>query len=300
MPAAAPHRATGRHRTAVRRPVLPHLPFRRLWAFALRAIKGFRKNQGFLLAGAVAYYSLLSLIPLLILVLIALSSVLNPDQVLSTLGEYLDYIVPGQAAALVSELRVFLTHRDAVGVVLVVTMLFFSTLAFTVLENALSVIFYHRAATKHRHFVVSALMPYVFIVFLALGLLLVTVVSGKLAIMATRDIVVFGDPTSLDGLSGYLLYLIGVAGEILLLTAIYLVMPVGHLSFRQALIGGASAGILWEITRHVLVWYYGTLSQVQLVYGSLATAVMLMLSVEIGAVLLLLGAQIIAEHERSR
>jgi len=300
MPAAAPHRPPGRHRTAVPRLVLPHLPFRRLWAFALRAIKGFRKNQGFLLAGAVAYYSLLSLIPLLILVLIALSSILDPDQVLSTLGEYLDYIVPGQAAALVSELRVFLTHKDAVGAVLVVTMLFFSTLAFTVLESALSVIFYHRAATKHRHFVVSALMPYVFIVFLAFGLLLVTVVSGKLAVMATRDIVVFGHPTSLDGLSGYLLYLIGVAGEILLLTAIYLVMPVGRLSFRQALIGGASAGILWEMTRHVLVWYYGTLSQVQLVYGSLATAVMLMLSVEIGAVLLLLGAQIIAEHERGR
>jgi YihY family inner membrane protein len=299
MPAAAPHRPLDRQRTAVPRLALPpHL--RRLWAFALRAIKGFRKNQGFLLAGAVAYYSLLSLIPLLILVLIALSGVLDPDQLLATLGEYLDYIVPGQAPALVSELRVFLAHKEAVGGVLVVTMLFFSTLAFTVLENALSVIFYHRAATKHRHFVVSALMPYVFIVFLALGLLLVTVVSGKLAVMATRDIVVFGDPTSLDGLSGYLLYLIGVAGEILLLTAIYLVMPVGRLSFRQALIGGASAGILWEMTRHVLVWYYGTLSQVQLVYGSLATAVMLMLSVEIGAILLLLGAQIIAEHERGR
>jgi len=50
----------------------------------------------------------------------------------------------------------------------------------------------------------------------------------------------------------------------------------------------------------VLVWYYGTLSQVQLVYGSLASAVMVMLSVEIGAVLVLLGAQIIAEHERVR
>ena len=299
MPAATKRRAPSRYR-ATAALTLPHLPFRALGVFALRAIRGFRANQGFLLAGAVAYYALLSLIPLLILVLVALSGILDPDQLLATLGEYLEYIIPGQAPAIVSELRVFLTHKDEIGVVLVVTMLFFSTLAFTVLENALSVIFYHRAATKRRHFVVSALMPYVFIVFLALGLLLVTVVSGRLAVMATRNIVVFGDPTSLDGLSGYLLYLMGVAGEILLLTAIYLVMPVGRLSFRQALIGGASAGILWEMTRHVLVWYYGTLSQVQLVYGSLATAVMVMLSVEIGAVLLLFGAQIIAEHERMR
>ena len=88
------------------------------------------------------------------------------------MAEYLEYFVPGQAAALVSELRVFLIRKEAIGAVLLVTMLFFSTLAFTVLENALSVIFYHRAAATRRHFVVSALMPYVFIVFLALGLLL--------------------------------------------------------------------------------------------------------------------------------
>ena len=35
-------------------------------AFALRVLKAFRKNQGLLLAGAVAYYALLSIVPLLI------------------------------------------------------------------------------------------------------------------------------------------------------------------------------------------------------------------------------------------
>jgi len=94
------------------------------------------------------------------------------------------------------------------------------------------------------------------------------------------------------------LYLLGVAGEILILTAIYLVMPVGRLSFRHALIGGVSAGLLWEFTRHVLTWYYSTISQVRLVYGSFATAIAVLLSVEIAAIVLLLGAQVIAEYER--
>ena len=82
------------------------------------------------------------------------------------------------------------------------------------------------------------------------------------------------------------------------MTAIYLVMPVGRLSLRHALIGGVTAGLLWEVTRHLLVWYYGTMSQVRIVYGSLTTAILVMLSVEIGAILLLLGAQVIAEYER--
>ena len=83
-----------------------------------------------------------------------------------------------------------------------------------------------------------------------------------------------------------------------MLTSIYLVMPVGRLSLRHALIGGVTAALLWEITRHVLVWYFATLSQVSVVYGSLTTAIVVLLSLEIAATLLLFGAQVIAEYER--
>lgn len=266
--------------------------------FALCVLRAFRKNQGLLLAGAVAYYTLLSLIPLLILMLIALSHVIDQARLLATMTEYLEFIVPGQSEALVGELRAFLDHGQVIGGVLLVTMVFFSALAFTVLENAMSVIFYHRVDMRRRRFVVSAIMPYLFIVFLGLGLLVVTVVAGKLGALATHNITFFGVPHSLSDLSDYLLYLLGVVGEILILTAIYLVMPVGRLSLRHALIGGVTAGLLWELTRHLLGWYYGTMSQVKVVYGSLTTAILALLSVEIGAILLLLGAQVIAEYER--
>src|SRR5215208_3021154 len=193
-------------------------------AFALAVIKSFRANQGVLLAGAVAYYTLLSLVPVLIIVLIALSHVFAEERLLITLREYLGFVVPGQSDALVEELRTFLTHREVVGGVLLVTMVFFSAMAFTVLENAMSVIFFHRVAVRRRHFLVSAAMPYVFIVFLALGFLIVTVGAGSLAALATRDVLIFGELRSLDKLSASLLYLIGVLGEILVLSAIYLVM----------------------------------------------------------------------------
>lgn len=273
---------------------------RRLGVFALRVLKGFRANQGLLLAGAVAYYTLLSIIPLLILMLIALSHVIDTSRLLSTLGDYLEFVVPGQSSALVEELRTFLANRDVIGPVLLFTMVLFSALAFTVLENAMSVIFFHRVAIRRRRFVVSALLPYLFILFLGAGLLVVTIVAGKLAVLATHHITIFGVARSLGGVSDYLLYLVGVGGEILVLTAIYLVMPVGRLRLRHALIGGVTAALLWEFTRHVLVWYYNTMSQIQVVYGSLTTAIAVLLSVEIGAIVLLLGAQVIAEYERTR
>jgi len=266
--------------------------------FALTVLRAFRANQGLLLAGAVAYYTLLSLVPLLILLLIGLSQVIDKGELLATLGRYLEWLIPGQSRAVIGELDRFLEHRTVIGWVLLVTMVFFSSLAFTVLENAMSVIFLHRVAIRRRTFLVSAIIPYCYILFLGLGLLLMTLVSGSLQAIDAESINFLGRDWSLHGLSGLLLYLLGVVGEVFVLTSIYLVMPIGRPSWRHALIGAITATVLWEITRHVLVWYFGTLSQVSVVYGSLTTAIVVLLSLEIAATLLLLGAQVIAEYER--
>ena len=268
------------------------------WTFAAQTLKAFRANQGLLLAGAVAYYALLSLVPLMILALIALSHWIDPPELLATLGRYLEWLVPGQSKGIVAELANFLAHRDVVGWMLLATMLFFSSLAFTVLESAMSVIFHHRVATRRRPILVSLSMPYVYILCLGLGLLLVTVVAGALQTLGEERLVWLGRSWSLGGTSRVLLYLLGLAGEIFLLTSIYLVMPVGRLSLPHALLGGVTAAALWEVSRHALVWYFATLSQIGVVYGSLTTAIAVLLSLELAATLLLLGAQVIAEYER--
>jgi membrane protein len=266
--------------------------------FLLQALKGFRANQGLLLAGAVAYYALLSIVPLLILTVVVLSHVIDQAELLATIGRYLEWLIPGQSRAIVGELGNFLANRGYMGWVLLVTMLFFSSLAFSVLENAMSVIFLHRAVARRRHFLVSALLPYGYILTLGAGLLLVTLVAGSLQMMGEESFELFGRQWSLSGFSGVLLYLLGFTGEVFVLTSVYLVMPVGHLALRHALIGGVTAALLWEVTRHVLVWYFGTLSQVNVVYGSLTTAIVVLLSLEIAAGLLLFGAQVISEYER--
>jgi YihY family inner membrane protein len=250
-----------------------------------------------LLAGAVAYYALLSIVPLLILVVIGCSHIINPEQLLDSLEHLLEWLVPGQANALVQELANFLAHRAVIGWVLLGTMVFFSSLAFTVLENAMSVIFVHRVAIHRRHFLISALLPYCYSLSLGVGVLVVTIVSGGLQAVGASSIDVLGRHVSLTGLSRVVLYLSGLAGEIFVLTSIYLVVPVGRPTIRHALVGAVTAAFLWEITRHILVWYFATLSQVSVVYGSLTTAIVVLFSLEALAALLLFGAQLISEYE---
>lgn len=266
--------------------------------FILTVIRDFRRNQGMLLSGAVAYYTLLSIVPMLILMLIILSHLIQEKQLFETLSMYLAMVIPSYAANLTEQVQVFLSHRKVVGLIGFLVMLFFSSIAFTVLENAMSVIFLHRVRILRRHFLISAIIPYVYIFLMGLGILLVSFIAGALETIEGRRLIIFGWSFSFAGTSGVVLYIMGIIGEVLMLTSLYLVMPVGRITFRHALIGGIVATVLWEITRRILVWYYSVLSMVNLIYGSFATAVVTLLSIEAAAVILLLGAQVIAELER--
>src|SRR5258708_38198903 len=238
-------------------------------AFAVRCLKAFRANQGLLLAGAVAYYALLSIVPLLILVLIVLSHWLDRALLLDTLERYLGWFFPGQAKPVVAELARFIEHREVLGWVLAGTLIFFSSLAFTVLENAMSIIFHHRVVVRRRHFLVSALLPYCYIVFLGAGVLVASLVAAGLEVLGQQRIDFLGHSWSLDPFSAAALYLLGLAGEILIISSVYLVMPVGRLSFRHALIGGVVAALLWGLTPHFLFSYSPRLSPLHLISGPL-------------------------------
>jgi len=266
--------------------------------FLLDVLRGFRDNQGLLLAGAVAYYTLLSIIPVFALVLIVLSQFLDQELLFETVSTILAMAAPIRSEVLAMHLEAFLSHWKAIGTMGLVLLLFFSSLAFTVLENAMSMIFFHRRLKHRRHYLVSVLLPYVYILLLVAGFLVVSLMAGWLHQHSNDTPTLIGINIDMTSTTATVLYLLGVLGEVLLLTSVYLVMPVGRLAWSHALVGGVVATLLWELTRHALVWYFTTLSFVSIIYGSLATTIIILLSFEFAAIILLLGAQVIAEYER--
>ena len=269
----------------------------RLASFVFKVLRSFRQNQGILLSGAIAYYTLLSIVPLSILTLIVLSHFIEQEQLFLTLSTYLEMAIPGYAPTLTEQVRVFIVHRNVIGVIGILIMLFFSSIAFTVLENAISVIFHHRIKIQRRHFMISAIIPFVYILLIGLGIFFVSFFAGALEAIENRHLMFLGWNWSFEGTSRIAFYCSGLIGEVLMFTSLYLVMPVGRITFHHALIGGLAATFLWEITRRVVVWYYTSISFVNIIYGSLASTVVFLLGVEAAAIILLLGAQVIAELE---
>ncbi len=270
----------------------------RSFDFPLRVMRAFMRNQGLLLAGAVAYYTLLSIVPLSIITLVVLTNFIDEHQLILTLSTYLAMVIPGYAATLTAQATAFLEHRKVVGIIGFLGMLFFSSTAFSMLENAMSVIFYQQVRIQRRKLFMSVIIPYVYIFVMGLAVLLVSVIVAAIESVESSQVTVFG--WSLDpGIATWVsLYILGIIGEILMFTSIYLVMPVKRVKFRHALVGGVTAAVLWEITRRVLIWYYATVTTVNIIYGSIAMTVVALISIEVVAIILLLGAQVIAELER--
>lgn len=268
---------------------------------AVRVVRAFLRNRGILLAGGVGYNTLLSLIPFLTVTVAALSLFFDEERILGILRPELNMLVPDHADTLLQIAQTFLHHQAANGAVSVALLLFFSAMAFRMLEEAVAAIFLTLTSSEgaRRRFWISALLPYVFIVPLMAALFFMTILTIGLDALGARSVQIFGAEFSLAYSVNLTLRLAGFLGLVVLFAGLYRVLPVVKVSMRRALIGGLCAAVLWRVAGVVMVYYFTHISKVDVVYGSLATVIVVLLFLEVSFVILLLGAQVIAELEAS-
>ena len=271
----------------------------RVLRFAARVVTAFLRNRGVLLAGGVGYNALLSLVPFLTLTLAVLSAFLDQRLILEALRRELTFLLPQHADSLLQAARSFLDHQAASSAISVVVLLFFSSIAFRMLEEAVGTIFHASGHTARRHVLVSALLPYFFMLMLLIAIFLLTLISSIADGMGASSVNISGLRVPTAGGATLALRVVGFAGLVLLFTGIYGVLPVGRISKRLAFIGGLCAAVLWRVVGLLLSYYFSTLSMVNLLYGSLATVVVVLLLLEGAFIIVLLGAQVIAELKAS-
>jgi YihY family inner membrane protein len=231
--------------------------------------------------------------------MVIFSHFIDETLLMETITAEVSLLAPGFAPTLTEVLTGFLRTRGLIGWVGGISLLVFSSLAFRVMEDAIAIIFNRPLPTLKRKFWVSALMPYLFILIVAGGLIGITAVNAVIDAQDQRNHQFLGIDALLQRHVNHIIYLIGVLGLVLLFTLFYKIMPVAKVSFRRALAGGLTATILWEIVRHLLVFYYTKISVVNVVYGSMATIIIVLLTLEAVSLILLLGAQVIADLQRS-
>jgi len=271
----------------------------RLGSFLLRVLSHLSKNHALLLAGGIAYNLLLSIVPLLTVLLVGLTHVLDRQQLLDIIRGQLSLLIPTQGPMITDQVAMLIDNADVIGGIGILVLLFFSSWAFKILEGALAIIFARSKSRRNRGFWMSALLPYIWIVVIGAGLFALTATVGLLETLSETDITLFGMVLSLGAAPALVLKVAGFITEVMLFTAVYRVMPFTEVSFKRALAGGVAAAVLWDSLRRVLMVYFAKISMVSVVYGSLATVIIVLLTLEFAALIILFGAQVISEIQHS-
>lgn len=266
--------------------------------FLIRVYQEFYSNQGFLLSGAVAYYTLLSIIPMALLFIIGLSSFVSEDYLIVLLRGALGAFGESQADMIAKQVEVAYLHRDRIGLIGLISLLLFSGLAFRTLQTAIASIFAAGGNETNRATWLRWLIPYCYVLGLAISFTLITMVAGFIDVFAGQEFTIFERTISFENFGSHLLSVAIVFGEVVLFSLIYQALPAQPVLWRHALIGGLVATLLWEITRRVVIWFSTTISTIDVLYGSFAVLITLLVALEAAAIILLFGAQTIALYNQ--
>lgn len=272
----------------------------RLLRFIGRVIKHLSKNHALLLAGGIAYNALLSIVPIIAILFTAMTHVVDRVFVIDTIERQLSLMIPAKDAHNILEQVVLLMEEaNVIGTVGILVLLFFSSWAFKILEGALAIIFARSKSRRKRSVWLSTFLPYLFLLVIGFGVFALSTVMAFIEAISDQDIKIFGYVLSLGAVPALALKTAGFLTMVMLFTTVYRVMPITEVSFRRALTGGVAAAIVWDGLRRVLMVYFGKISLVSVVYGSLATVIIVLLTLEFMALIILFGAQVISEIQHS-
>lgn len=243
---------------------------------------GYRGEKLALRAGNLTFITLTSLVPLAA-VMLALVHVFGSTQVEAVVLKFFeDLLNPGGRTQAERALREFKAAANSpTG----------SSLSFLVLLVSSGVMLRHLDASLNDVWAVRRSRPILGTLGLYVGVLIVGPLAMAVSLLGSdgikRLLLLVNFP-----LSGVAFTLGAVFSALVVFTLLYKVAPHAHVPWRSALIGGAAAGIAWEIARRL----YGTIASLffsaNAVYGSLGIAPLFLTWVYVSWYVVLSGARL--------
>jgi membrane protein len=268
-----------------------------------RLYNGFGDDNGFFLAGGVAFSLLLALVPLVLLLVVGLSFALgrHPEQAMETVVDLSQRFLPPNAFEASAVLRTMvedvLRTRGAVGIGALLGFLWTSTRLFGSLRAVLSIVL-----DRSERGIVAGKLFDVVASFATTGLVVLwAVVSSYVALVGERGSALLSRLGLQVSAIGALGYVAGRALSFLLLAftfyALYRGLPQRRPSREAALLAAGCAALGFELARHLYTLALGVVSPGTLYTGTIAVIVSVVFWMYYAAVLFVLGAEVAQAHE---
>jgi membrane protein len=260
-----------------------------------RSVRDFLDDDCMTRAAALSYYTVFSLPPLLILILLLAGTLLDPNDVRGGLESQIDALM-GPAGG--DQVRTMLTHAERPGGGLFPTLigigalLFGATGAFSQLQSALNRV-WEVEPDPHQ----GGLKTFLFKRLLSFGMILTVAFLLLVSLAVSAALAAFGSALESflpEGVSAPLLQalnlVLSLAVITLLFAAIFKVLPDATVAWRDVWVGAAVTAVLFTVGKFLIGLYLGTSNPGE-AYGAAGSLALLLLWIYYSSIIMLFGAE---------
>jgi len=253
----------------------------------------FVNDNGTKLSASLAYYTIFSIGPLLLVVFSFIGFFYKSTTLTPEVFDYVSQLI-GRPGA--NELQSIMTSlslhpgNTLFGVIGVLVLLFGATGIFTEIQSSINYIWSIKTKPKHSwlKYILDRLLSFSLIIGSGFLLMVTLLLNVLMDLLAARLQHLFGDANVFlwKGVNIALLYLVVV----FLFAIIYKVLPDAHIHWRDSVVGACFTGVLFLIGKFLISYYLGA-SKIVSIYGAAASLILLLSWVYYSAMILYFGAE---------
>jgi membrane protein len=252
-------------------------------AFMQFLIKRFIKDRCLQSASALAYVTLLSLVPLLAMTFSMLSVFPAFQVVQEDISNFIfSNFIPTTSETVKTYLQTFTQHTSKLTFIGIISIILSALLLLKNIDRALNNIW--RSTSKR------ALLPSFVTYWLILTLGPILISTGVLTTYYLISLPLFSDVNAETG--QILLSSLPFITSTIAFTLLYIVIPNKNISWHSALIGGIMGAILFEVAKRGFALYVTRSHAYETIYGALATVPLFLIWIYVSWIVILLGAEI--------
>uniref|UniRef100_A0A7C4ELJ3 YihY/virulence factor BrkB family protein n=1 Tax=Thermodesulfovibrio aggregans TaxID=86166 RepID=A0A7C4ELJ3_9BACT len=254
-----------------------------------KSFKDFYRDEGVFLSASLAFFSILSMIPLTMFIVNVLLNMIQEERVVKFVYGKLIVFFPAIELQMIKELKDILASKEVSAVSLILYGIF-SLQLFTAIEFSLNKIF---KTTKKRHFLMSLLMA-IFIIFLITFTVAVSFILTYLFRVFRHWLFL-----ELSILAGFFLkYILPFLLMFIIISLLYKILPSKKINLGSVLKGALVTTGLTEAAKYVFAFYVSKIIKISTLYGSVSTFLALLMWLFYAWAVFLYGAELIKNFEK--
>mgnify|MGYP005843860113 CR=1 FL=1 len=257
-----------------------------------QTVKEWADDKASRLAAAMAYYTVLSLAPLLIVIILVVGQVLGEQAAENQIVDQLSGLVGEQSAEFIQEIVANASRPEGgiVGTVISLGTLLFGAIGlFNALQSTLNTIW--EVEPEPGRGILSTVLRYVFLLFIVgvTGLLV-------LALLVASSVIAGLTETLADLLpfSGVVVWVVNIVVSLIIATLLFALLfrfvPMAKIAWSDVWLGAAVTAVLFVVGQFALSIYLGR-GNITSTYGAFGSLVALLLWVYYSAQILFFGAE---------